>query len=92
MCADSVLEVLQLSTEINNLIYWILTEVLFCAWQDEQADYYFGTTSEEHPGWSGYYATSTVIFQNCSELFRPQVWVETSQFALFPDINIQRRC
>lgn len=40
---------------------------------DEQADYYFGTTSEEHPGWSGYYATSTVIFQNCSELFRPQI-------------------
>ncbi|OPJ82982.1 transmembrane protein 87A isoform A [Patagioenas fasciata monilis] len=40
---------------------------------DEQADYYFGTTFEEHPGWSGYYAMSTVIFQNCSELFRPQI-------------------
>ncbi|XP_056349934.1 transmembrane protein 87A [Oenanthe melanoleuca] len=41
---------------------------------DEQADTYFGTTAEEHPGWSGYYATSSLIFQNCSELFRPQIF------------------
>lgn len=77
------LQVLQLPTEINHLIYWMLTEVLFYVWQDEQAEYYFGATSEEHPGWSGYYATSSLLFPNCSELFRPQVWVETSQFALF---------
>uniref|UniRef100_A0A8B9ISL8 Transmembrane protein 87A n=1 Tax=Amazona collaria TaxID=241587 RepID=A0A8B9ISL8_9PSIT len=44
---------------------------------DEQAEYYFGATSEEHPGWSGYYATAS-LFPNCSELFRPQVWVETT--------------
>uniref|UniRef100_A0A8B9DTR6 Transmembrane protein 87A n=1 Tax=Anser cygnoides TaxID=8845 RepID=A0A8B9DTR6_ANSCY len=37
------------------------------------AEYYFGTTSEEHPGWSGYYATASLLFPNCSELFRPQV-------------------
>uniref|UniRef100_A0A8D2MLZ3 Transmembrane protein 87A n=1 Tax=Zonotrichia albicollis TaxID=44394 RepID=A0A8D2MLZ3_ZONAL len=49
---------------------------------DEQADTYFGTTAEEHPGWSGYYATASLLFPNCSELFRPQVWVETSEFAL----------
>uniref|UniRef100_A0A8C3QTK5 Transmembrane protein 87A n=1 Tax=Cyanoderma ruficeps TaxID=181631 RepID=A0A8C3QTK5_9PASS len=41
---------------------------------DEQADNYFGTTAEEHPGWSGYYATSSLLFQNCSELFRPQIF------------------
>ncbi|XP_075008171.1 transmembrane protein 87A isoform X1 [Calonectris borealis] len=41
---------------------------------DEQADYYFGTTSEEHPGWSGYYATASLLFPNCSELFRPQIF------------------
>uniref|UniRef100_A0A8C0U3Z4 Transmembrane protein 87A n=1 Tax=Cyanistes caeruleus TaxID=156563 RepID=A0A8C0U3Z4_CYACU len=41
-----------------------------------------GTTAEEHPGWSGYYATSSLLFLNCSELFRPQVWVETSELAL----------
>ncbi|XP_063254676.1 transmembrane protein 87A isoform X1 [Prinia subflava] len=41
---------------------------------DEQADNYFGTTAEEHPGWSGYYATSSIIFPNCSELFRPQIF------------------
>uniref|UniRef100_A0A8B9I3J1 Transmembrane protein 87A n=1 Tax=Anser brachyrhynchus TaxID=132585 RepID=A0A8B9I3J1_9AVES len=40
---------------------------------EEQAEYYFGTTSEEHPGWSGYYATASLLFPNCSELFRPQV-------------------
>ncbi|XP_066044210.1 transmembrane protein 87A isoform X2 [Chamaea fasciata] len=41
---------------------------------DEQADNYFGTTAEEHPGWSGYYATSSLLLQNCSELFRPQIF------------------
>ncbi|XP_062351295.1 transmembrane protein 87A isoform X2 [Cinclus cinclus] len=41
---------------------------------DEQADNYFGTTAEEHPGWSGYYATSSLSFPNCSELFRPQIF------------------
>ncbi|KFP05861.1 Transmembrane protein 87A, partial [Calypte anna] len=41
---------------------------------DEQADYYFGTTFEEHPGWSGYYATESLLFPNCSELFRPQIF------------------
>ncbi|XP_068802128.1 transmembrane protein 87A isoform X4 [Struthio camelus] len=41
---------------------------------DEQAEYYFGTTSEEHPGWSGYYAMASLFFPNCSELFRPQVF------------------
>ncbi|XP_071283410.1 transmembrane protein 87A isoform X2 [Agelaius tricolor] len=41
---------------------------------DEQADNYFGTTAEEHPGWSGYYATSSLFFSNCSELFRPQIF------------------
>ncbi|XP_054371009.1 transmembrane protein 87A isoform X2 [Molothrus aeneus] len=41
---------------------------------DEQADNYFGTTAEEHPGWSGYYATSSLLFSNCSELFRPQIF------------------
>ncbi|XP_053836426.1 transmembrane protein 87A isoform X2 [Vidua macroura] len=40
---------------------------------DEQADNYFGTTAEEHPGWSGYYATAS-LFRNCSELFRPQIF------------------
>nr|XP_021389173.1 transmembrane protein 87A isoform X2 [Lonchura striata domestica] len=40
---------------------------------DEQADNYFGTTAEEHPGWSGYYATSSLI-RNCSELFKPQIF------------------
>ncbi|KAM7041890.1 transmembrane protein 87A isoform 2-T2 [Acridotheres tristis] len=40
---------------------------------DEQADNYFGTTAEEHPGWSGYYATGSV-FPNCSELFKPQIF------------------
>ncbi|PKU36958.1 vam6 vps39- hypothetical protein [Limosa lapponica baueri] len=39
---------------------------------DEQADNYFGATSEKHPGWSGYYATASLPFSNCSELFRPQ--------------------
>uniref|UniRef100_A0A803XSF0 Transmembrane protein 87A n=1 Tax=Meleagris gallopavo TaxID=9103 RepID=A0A803XSF0_MELGA len=39
---------------------------------EEQAESYFGTTSEEHPGWSGYYATSSLLFSNCSELFKPQ--------------------
>uniref|UniRef100_A0A669PN97 Transmembrane protein 87A n=1 Tax=Phasianus colchicus TaxID=9054 RepID=A0A669PN97_PHACC len=37
---------------------------------EEQAESYFGTTSEEHPGWSGYYATSSLLFRNCSELFK----------------------
>ncbi|KFP17194.1 Transmembrane protein 87A, partial [Egretta garzetta] len=41
---------------------------------DEQAEYYFGATSEEHPGWSGYYATASLLFANCSELFRPQIF------------------
>lgn len=41
---------------------------------DEQADNYFGTTAEEHPGWSGYYATASLSFKNCSELFRPQIF------------------
>ncbi|XP_027562671.1 transmembrane protein 87A isoform X2 [Neopelma chrysocephalum] len=41
---------------------------------DEQADNYFGTTAEEHPGWSGYYATASLLFSNCSELFRPQIF------------------
>ncbi|KFW63754.1 Transmembrane protein 87A, partial [Pygoscelis adeliae] len=41
---------------------------------DEQAEYYFGVTSEEHPGWSGYYATASLLFPNCSELFRPQIF------------------
>ncbi|KAJ7413482.1 Transmembrane protein 87A [Willisornis vidua] len=41
---------------------------------DEQAENYFGTTAEEHPGWSGYYATASLIFPNCSELFRPQMF------------------
>ncbi|XP_030805029.1 transmembrane protein 87A isoform X2 [Camarhynchus parvulus] len=41
---------------------------------DEQADNYFGTTAEEHPGWSGYYATASLLFPNCSELFRPQIF------------------
>ncbi|NWS40713.1 TM87A protein, partial [Probosciger aterrimus] len=41
---------------------------------DEQAEYYFGATSEEHPGWSGYYATASLLFPNCSELFRPQIF------------------
>ncbi|XP_062492797.1 transmembrane protein 87A-like [Pezoporus occidentalis] len=41
---------------------------------DERAEYCFGTTSGEHPGWSGYYATSSLLFQNCSELFRPQIF------------------
>ncbi|NXP54801.1 TM87A protein, partial [Heliornis fulica] len=41
---------------------------------DEQADYYFGTTFEEHPGWSGYYATASLLFPNCSELLRPQIF------------------
>ncbi|KAM9191390.1 transmembrane protein 87A [Mergus octosetaceus] len=41
---------------------------------EEQAEYYFGTTSEEHPGWSGYYATASLLFPNCSELFRPQIF------------------
>ncbi|POI33982.1 hypothetical protein CIB84_002266 [Bambusicola thoracicus] len=41
---------------------------------EEQAESYFGTTSEEHPGWSGYYATSSLLFQNCSELFKPQIF------------------
>ncbi|XP_068049526.1 transmembrane protein 87A [Anomalospiza imberbis] len=40
---------------------------------DEQADNYFGTTAEEHPGWSGYYATAS-LFRNCSDLFRPQIF------------------
>ncbi|XP_053801659.1 transmembrane protein 87A isoform X2 [Vidua chalybeata] len=40
---------------------------------DEQADNYFGATAEEHPGWSGYYATAS-LFRNCSELFRPQIF------------------
>ncbi|XP_072786123.1 transmembrane protein 87A isoform X2 [Taeniopygia guttata] len=40
---------------------------------DEQADNYFGTTAEEHPGWSGYYASDSLI-RNCSELFRPQIF------------------
>ncbi|KAI1237882.1 hypothetical protein IHE44_0013972 [Lamprotornis superbus] len=40
---------------------------------DEQADNYFGTTAEEHPGWSGYYATGS-LFPNCSELFKPQIF------------------
>ncbi|OXB72504.1 UNVERIFIED_CONTAM: hypothetical protein H355_002775 [Colinus virginianus] len=39
---------------------------------EEQAESYFGTTSEEHPGWSGYYATASLPFRNCSELFKPQ--------------------
>ncbi|KFO63600.1 Transmembrane protein 87A [Corvus brachyrhynchos] len=41
---------------------------------DEQADNYFGTTAEEHPGWSGYYATSSLSFENCSDLFRPRIF------------------
>ncbi|KFU83541.1 Transmembrane protein 87A, partial [Chaetura pelagica] len=41
---------------------------------DEQADNYFGTTFEEHPGWSGYYATGFLHFRNCSTLFRPQIF------------------
>ncbi|KFP70525.1 Transmembrane protein 87A, partial [Acanthisitta chloris] len=41
---------------------------------DEQADSYFGTTAEEHPGWSGYYATASLLFPNCSALFRPQIF------------------
>ncbi|XP_058277007.1 transmembrane protein 87A isoform X2 [Hirundo rustica] len=41
---------------------------------DEQAENYFGTTAEEHPGWSGYYATSSLLFPNCSALFRPQIF------------------
>ncbi|XP_027604348.1 transmembrane protein 87A isoform X2 [Pipra filicauda] len=41
---------------------------------DEQADNYFGTTAEEHPGWSGYYATASLLFPNCSELLRPQIF------------------
>ncbi|XP_014805807.1 PREDICTED: transmembrane protein 87A isoform X3 [Calidris pugnax] len=41
---------------------------------DEQADDYFGATSEEHPGWSGYYAMASLTFRNCSELFRPRIF------------------
>ncbi|XP_068540087.1 transmembrane protein 87A isoform X1 [Anas acuta] len=41
---------------------------------EEQAEYYFGTTYEEHAGWSGYYATASLLFPNCSELFRPQIF------------------
>ncbi|KAM6273477.1 transmembrane protein 87A isoform 2-T2 [Porphyrio hochstetteri] len=41
---------------------------------DEQAECYFGATFEEHPGWSGYYATASLLFPNCSELFRPQIF------------------
>lgn len=93
VCAEgsySALQIFQLPTEVNHLIYWMLTEVLFYVWQDEQADYYFGVTSEEHPGWSGYYATASLIFPNCSELFRPQVWVEISVCSVL-SCNIQRR-
>lgn len=83
------LQVLQLPTAISSLIYWMLTEVLFYVWQDEQAEYYFGATAEEHPGWSGYYAMAS-LFANCSELFKPQVWVETSVCSVL-SYNIQRR-
>ncbi|XP_061853990.1 transmembrane protein 87A isoform X2 [Colius striatus] len=41
---------------------------------DEQAESYFMGTSETHPGWSGYYATGSVGFTNCSKLFRPQIF------------------
>uniref|UniRef100_A0A8C5RCQ2 Transmembrane protein 87A n=1 Tax=Laticauda laticaudata TaxID=8630 RepID=A0A8C5RCQ2_LATLA len=39
---------------------------------DEQANIYFESISEQHPGWSGYYAMSELSFSNCSELFKPQ--------------------
>ncbi|OXB63368.1 hypothetical protein ASZ78_001944 [Callipepla squamata] len=41
---------------------------------EEQAESYFGTTSEEHPGWSGYYATASLPSSNCSELLKPQIF------------------
>ncbi|XP_013920470.1 PREDICTED: transmembrane protein 87A [Thamnophis sirtalis] len=39
---------------------------------DEQANIYFKSTSEQHPGWAGYYATADLHFSNCSELVKSQ--------------------
>ncbi|XP_026565448.1 transmembrane protein 87A isoform X2 [Pseudonaja textilis] len=39
---------------------------------DEQANIYFQSISEQHPGWAGYYAMSELSFPNCSELLKPQ--------------------
>ncbi|XP_007428664.1 transmembrane protein 87A isoform X2 [Python bivittatus] len=39
---------------------------------DNQTNLYFQSTSEQHTGWSGYYAMSEFHFPNCSELFKPQ--------------------
>ncbi|KAG8126123.1 hypothetical protein E2320_021214 [Naja naja] len=39
---------------------------------DEQANIYFLSISEQHPGWAGYYAMSELFFPNCSELLKAQ--------------------
>ncbi|KAM6459318.1 transmembrane protein 87A isoform 1-T1 [Liasis olivaceus] len=39
---------------------------------DNQTNLYFRSTSEQHTGWSGYYAMSELYFPNCGELFKPQ--------------------
>ncbi|XP_044292789.1 transmembrane protein 87A isoform X1 [Varanus komodoensis] len=41
---------------------------------DEQVDLYFGDTVKKQPGWSGYYAMSSIAFHNCTELFKPQIF------------------
>ncbi|XP_056666308.1 transmembrane protein 87A isoform X2 [Monodelphis domestica] len=39
---------------------------------DEQAEAYFGSTKEERDGWPGSYEMLPSLFQNYSELFKPQ--------------------
>ncbi|XP_078007487.1 transmembrane protein 87A isoform X3 [Phascolarctos cinereus] len=39
---------------------------------DEQAETYFGSTKEERHGWPGSYEMLPTLFQNYSELFKPQ--------------------
>uniref|UniRef100_A0A4X2KJ20 Transmembrane protein 87A n=1 Tax=Vombatus ursinus TaxID=29139 RepID=A0A4X2KJ20_VOMUR len=39
---------------------------------DEQAETYFGSTKEERLGWPGSYEMLPTLFQNYSELFKPQ--------------------
>ncbi|XP_062973736.1 transmembrane protein 87A [Elgaria multicarinata webbii] len=42
--------------------------------EDEQAKAYFSDSVKKHPSWSGYYAMSWLLFSNCTELFKPQIF------------------
>ncbi|XP_066474540.1 transmembrane protein 87A [Tiliqua scincoides] len=41
---------------------------------DDEVTNYFQGTTEKQPGWTGYYAMSSLFFSNCSKLFTPQVF------------------